>query len=60
MALTTSGLPDWLTRKEAAEYMRMSPTTLACWAYKRGLVFKKFGSRVLYAKRDVIAWMESK
>lgn len=57
--MIASQLPDWLTREEAASYMRMSTHTLAGWAYKQGPPFRKFGNRAMYRKADVVEWMEA-
>lgn len=37
-----------LTRKEAAEYLRLKPVTLAIWSHKRtGQLYYKAGGKVL-------------
>jgi excisionase family DNA binding protein len=49
----------WLTRKEAAAYLRLSPATLANWAsIGGGPGYQGIGrGRVLYRLADVEAWM---
>jgi excisionase family DNA binding protein len=49
--------PVFLTVMEAAALLRVSQVTLGRWRIEgRGPVYRKFGRRVLYADRDVIAW----
>jgi predicted DNA-binding transcriptional regulator AlpA len=51
----------WLTRKEAAAHMRLSPATLANWgSLDCGPSYIRIGQgRVLYRMSDIDAWMES-
>lgn len=51
----------WLTRKEAAEHMRLSPATLANWAsLECGPEYVRIGrGRVLYQLADIEAWMQN-
>ena len=48
-----------LSRKEAAEYLGVSPQTLAFWACRRTreLPFVKLGRRVKYRKSDLDAFV---
>lgn len=50
----------WLTRKEAAEHMRLSPATLANWAsLDCGPKYVRIGrGRVLYRRDDLDNWVE--
>lgn len=53
--------PRKLNRREAAEYLGLSPTTLATWAsIGRGPEFYKAGSRVWYLEATLRSWMESR
>ena len=53
-------LPDVATRKEVAEYTRISIPTLARWASEgKGPKYRKAGGRVLYVAEDVRAWLQS-
>ena len=49
----------WLTRKEAAAHLRLSPATLANWAsIGCGPRYQRIGrGRVLYRLADVEKWM---
>ncbi|QYF91580.1 AlpA family transcriptional regulator [Arthrobacter sp. PAMC25284] len=49
----------WMTRKEAALHMRLSPATLANWAsLDYGPAFTRIGrGRVLYQMADIESWM---
>lgn len=51
---------DLLTPEQVAEFLGMSPRTLAAWRYKRrgGPTWCKCGSLVRYRKADVIAWLD--
>jgi excisionase family DNA binding protein len=67
MTITTAGqplrrledLPDLLTRSEAAEYLGVSPQTLARWAVEGvGPKITRIGRKhVRYAKADVLAFV---
>ena len=48
-----------LTREEAAEYLRVTPGTLAVWASTRRyeLPFIKCGRAVRYRKADLDRWL---
>ncbi|WP_420196549.1 helix-turn-helix transcriptional regulator [Microbacterium testaceum] len=47
-------------RKEVAAFTGISVPTLARWAAEgRGPRFRKAGSRCLYLRSDVLAWIES-
>lgn len=52
---------DWLTRDEAAEYLRVSPVTLRNWAYtgRHNLPYYRHGQRVLYKRSELDEWLES-
>jgi len=48
-----------LSRREAADLLRVSPATLAAWAYKRtGPQFYRVGKWTRYSEGDVLAWLE--
>jgi excisionase family DNA binding protein len=51
---------QYLTRREAAEYLRVKPQTLAKWASTRfrKIPYRKIGSRVLYDYDDIQAFVE--
>jgi Helix-turn-helix domain len=47
----------FLPTKEAAKFLDLSPRTLEKMRVQgRGPVFRKLGSRVVYAHGDLIAW----
>jgi len=55
---------EYLTPKQVAELLSISPETLQNWRVKRqGPTFKKLGrgrtAKVLYTRQDVDAWVES-
>ena len=48
-----------LTRRQAAELLRVSPQTLANWgAMKKGPKFHRSGNVTLYKLSDIEAWQE--
>lgn len=48
---------EYLDRGQAAQYLKLSPTTLAIWACRgRGPALIKAGRRVLYHKPDLDRW----
>ncbi|WP_411888305.1 helix-turn-helix domain-containing protein [Hydrocarboniphaga effusa] len=49
------------TRKEAADFLRIKPQTLAKWACtnRYGLRFVKIGSRVVYRLSDLLEFQSS-
>jgi len=53
-------LPEIATRREVAEFTSISVPTLARWATEGGgPPFRKAGSRCLYRRADVLAWLDS-
>lgn len=53
---------DLLTRKEAAEYLRVSYGTLAVWAStgRHDLPYTMVGGRAMYRKSTLDAWLKSR
>jgi excisionase family DNA binding protein len=50
----------YFTPREAAEYLRSSPSTLAkARLTNRGPVFLRLGRAIRYRKSDIDAWMSS-
>ncbi len=57
---TPGHLPEVATRAEVAAFTRISMPTLARWAGEgKGPRFRKAGSRCLYLRADVLAWLEA-
>jgi hypothetical protein len=57
-----SALPEFLlTQSEAAELLRLKPRTLEVYRrHGKGPSYRKFGPRrVLYARAELIAWVDS-
>jgi excisionase family DNA binding protein len=53
-------LPAIATRREVADFTRVSAPTLARWASEgKGPKYRRAGGRVLYQREDVLAWLES-
>ncbi|MBF9335830.1 helix-turn-helix domain-containing protein [Microbacterium lacticum] len=53
------GLPDVASRAQVAVYTGIGVPTLARWAIEgKGPKFRRAGSRVLYRREDVLAWLE--
>ena len=51
-------LPELLTSREAARYLRTTTNSMAQDRYLgRGVPYLKLGSRILYAKADVLAFL---
>ena len=52
--------PRFLTEREAANYLRISPKTLARWRFlKQGPRVHKFGGAVRYKLDDLVAFASS-
>jgi len=51
----TGSRPEYLTNKEAADYLRCAPLTL--WRYRRAgkLPYSRIGSKLLYKRSDLDA-----
>ncbi len=50
---------EYMTRPEAADFLRVSVHTLADWASQRkGPKMYKIGRRVLYKRKDLIEFVE--
>jgi excisionase family DNA binding protein len=57
---TENAQSTFLSAKEAAALLRISPITLGRWRIEgRGPAFRKFGRRVVYAREDLMAWAET-
>ncbi|PZU07419.1 helix-turn-helix domain-containing protein [Sphingomonas sp.] len=55
--IQASNGPKYLTNREAASFLRLSPRTLEKQrVVGGGPPFKKFGSRVLYDEADLQEW----
>lgn len=53
-----SARPRYLLREEAAEYLRLSPRTLAMMAARgEGPTYARAGKRALYDPADLDAWV---
>jgi excisionase family DNA binding protein len=49
-----------LTRKEASEYLRLKPITLAQWALnRRGPIYYKVGGKILYKQQELEEWLKA-
>jgi len=47
-------LPAHLTTEEAADYLRLKPSTLEAWRAKgKGPAYSTLGSRVIYTQSDL-------
>lgn len=52
-------IPEMLTDKQVGDIVHMKPSSLAQMRYKgTGPKFVKLGSRVLYRREDVVAWID--
>ena len=51
--------PEYLSKKEAAEYMKISMATLER-LMNQGLPFIKLDRRVLFRRADVDRWLDKK
>jgi hypothetical protein len=59
--LVFPGLEPRFTTKEAAAYLRRSPTTLEIWrCHGGGPRFIRSGGRILYALSDLLAFEETR
>ena len=52
--------PIFLSAKEAAALLRISPVTLSRWRIEgRGPAYRKFSRRVVYARDELVGWAEA-
>lgn len=52
-------MDNYLSTAQLAVRIGLAPITIAIWRHQgRGPRFCKLGSRVLYAERDVQAWLD--
>lgn len=51
---------DFLTKAEVMEYLRISRGTLDKLMQRRDIPFVKLEKKVLFRKRDIDVWIESK
>lgn len=55
----SSALPDYLSIEEVANYLGLSHHTLYGWRKDgRGPVGFKLGKHLVYAREDVVSWVE--
>jgi excisionase family DNA binding protein len=54
------GDSDLMERAEVMDYLRISRGTLDKLQKRREFPFAKIGKKVLFRKRDIDAWLESK
>ena len=47
---------DFMLVTEAAEYLRVAPSTLYGWIHQRKIPFRKHGSRVVFSRKNLEAW----
>lgn len=53
-------MKEYLTVAEAAAYLRVAPATLRKWVFYKMVPFRKHGARVIFSKRDLDLWSESR
>ena len=51
---------DVLTKKEASRYLKISISTLDRLMKTKDIPYSKINGRVLFLKKDLIQWIESK
>lgn len=51
---------DILTKKEAARYLKISIATINRLMKEKKIPYSKVNGRVLFLKRDLLQWVESK
>jgi excisionase family DNA binding protein len=51
---------DIMNRKEAARYLKVSTSTLDRLVKDRKIPFSKINGRILFLKKDLLKWVESK
>jgi hypothetical protein len=50
----------FLSTEDAAALLHIAPATLTTWrCLRRGPNFRRHGSRVVYARRDLLAWSDA-
>jgi len=49
-----------MTKKEAAKFLKLSVSTIDRLMKKRDIPFSKINGKVLFQKKDLVAWLESK
>jgi len=51
---------DILTKKEAAQFLKISISTLDRLMVEKNIPYSKINRRVLFLKEDLIKWVKSK
>jgi hypothetical protein len=52
---------EMLTTREAAEFLRIKPSTLITWRFRgKGPPYRKHGGKVLYSVDDLRSWSEAR
>jgi excisionase family DNA binding protein len=56
MSHTVVASDRFLSVREAAEFLRVSPRTVYGWVSQRALIYHKAGRRVLFLESELIEW----
>jgi excisionase family DNA binding protein len=56
MAQSQGDIPRFLSVREAAEFLRVSPRTVYGWISQRALPYRNAGRRVLFLESELVAW----
>ena len=51
---------EFLTIRDAAEFMKVKVSTLYAWVYQRKIPFRKHGSRVVFVAGELRDWSEKR
>lgn len=57
---STQNQDENLSVSEAAEYLKIKVSTLYGWVHERRIPFRKHGARLVFSKRSLAAWSESR
>lgn len=57
-SMSTEG-PNFLTVKEAADLLRISPQTVYSWVHQRKIPYRKHGSRLVFLKQELQKFSDS-
>ncbi|MCC7442160.1 MAG: helix-turn-helix domain-containing protein [Bdellovibrionales bacterium] len=50
---------EFLDIAQAAEFLRVKPSTLYAWVHQRRIPFRKHGRRVVFDRQDLAFWSDS-
>lgn len=49
-------ISNFLDLNEAAQFLKLKPSTLYAWVHQRKIPFRKHGSRLVFSRDELVDW----